>query len=111
MEVGSSGPAIALGSCLGALPSRYEAFKHRRLRSAESLSVPDPAVETLDLATAFDRAVAAEQAGRFAEAAKLYHAILKVRPVPEVFLNLGLMLDTHGRHAEAEKIYRAALVA
>lgn len=73
--------------------------------------MPPSPVQTLDLNTAFEQAVAADRAGRFAEAAKLYYAILKARPIPEAFRNLGLMLDNHGRPVEAEKIYRAALLA
>jgi hypothetical protein len=72
---------------------------------------PAVAPATVDLTTAFQMAVAADQAGQVAEAARLYHAILKAAPLPEAFRNLALMLDNRGAVAEAEKIYRAGLLA
>ncbi|MCR5879086.1 tetratricopeptide repeat-containing glycosyltransferase family protein [Phenylobacterium sp. J367] len=67
--------------------------------------------KTLTIADAFQQAIAAARAGQLAEAENLYRAILKSAQPPEVFRNLGLLLDRQGRVDEAEAIYRDAIAA
>ena len=56
-------------------------------------------------------AVAAHNAGRAAEAERLYRTLLASIASPPVSLNLGLLLEDGRRWAEAEAVYRAALKA
>jgi len=65
--------------------------------------------EALSLEAAFQRAVSAAAEGRPQEAEKLYVAIIKAKPLPEAFFNLGLLLDEQGRSNDAEATYRAGL--
>lgn len=54
-------------------------------------------------------AVAAHQAGRLAEAERLYRALQTSMPSSPTALNLGLLLEDARRWAEAEAVYRDAL--
>ncbi|MFN0085008.1 MAG: tetratricopeptide repeat protein, partial [Blastocatellia bacterium] len=58
----------------------------------------------------FNRAVAMQQEGRFAEAADEYRAVLKSRPdYMEAHANLGVVLARMGRYEEAVTAYESAL--
>ena len=57
----------------------------------------------------FKMALAAQKAGRFADAEPLYRALLKTTVTSEVCLNLGLLLEDMRRWKEAEATYRQGL--
>jgi len=57
----------------------------------------------------WEMALAAQTAGRVAEAERLYRALQVARPTSPTGLNLGLMLEDQGRWAEAEAAYRQVL--
>jgi hypothetical protein len=54
-------------------------------------------------------ALAAQNAGRVAEAERLYRALQTAQPTAPTALNLGLLLEDGRRWAEAEAVYREAL--
>jgi hypothetical protein len=80
---------------------------------------PDPVIvstsgsPTVDPAFAevFNAAFAAAADGRPAEAERLYRKLLERPCIPQVPLNLGLLLEDQGRFEEAEALYRAVLAA
>jgi hypothetical protein len=57
----------------------------------------------------WDMAIAAQNAGRFEEAERLYRALQASQPTSPTALNLGLMLEDQRRWADAEAVYRAQL--
>lgn len=60
----------------------------------------------------FARARAAQEAGKFDDAVKGYHRILKARPdLAEVHFNLGVIFTKQGRAAEASSAFEQALKA
>lgn len=60
-------------------------------------------------AQVFEMAKAAAHEGRFADAERMYRALLIGETPPEVILNLGLVLEDLGRYDEAEAFYRGEL--
>lgn len=69
------------------------------------------APQTLSAVQVWDLAVAAQQAGRLAEAERLYRALQASAPTSPTALNLGLLLEDGRRWSEAEAVYREALKA
>ncbi len=59
----------------------------------------------------WEMALAAQKAGRTAEAERLYRALQATRPTSPTGLNLGLMLEDQSRWADAEACYREVLKA
>jgi hypothetical protein len=68
-----------------------------------------PTPKTLTATEVWDMAVAAQEAGRFGEAERLYRILQTSIPTSPTALNLGLMLEDQRRWADAEAVYREAL--
>jgi Tfp pilus assembly protein PilF len=73
--------------------------------------VPPANPNALTAAQVWEMAVAAHQAGRAAEAERLYRALQSTTPTSAAALNLGLLLEDERRWDEAEAVYRDALRA
>lgn len=58
---------------------------------------------------AFERAFAAQTAGRLEEAEGIYRAILAAVPSPETASNLAVVLEELGRDQDAERVLREAI--
>jgi hypothetical protein len=72
-------------------------------------SPPTPARKTYTATQVWDMAVAAHEAGRAAEAERLYRSLQASMPSSPTALNLGLLLEDSRRWADAEAVYREAL--
>ena len=68
---------------------------------------PEP--KKLTAAEVWDMAVAAHNAGRLAQAERLYRALQTSMPTTTTALNLGLLLEAGRRWDEAEAVYRQGL--
>jgi len=77
-------------------------------RHSSRVSQPNPP-QKFTFLQVFEMALAAAGEGRFAEAERLYRALLPGDPPHQVILNLGLAIEEQGRYEEAEAIYRAEL--
>ncbi|HLZ74422.1 tetratricopeptide repeat protein [Phenylobacterium sp.] len=65
--------------------------------------------KTFTAAQVWEMAVAAHNAGRSAEAERLYRSLQAANPTSPTALNLGLLLEDGRRWADAEAVYRDAL--
>jgi hypothetical protein len=65
----------------------------------------------MSAADVWEMALAAQAAGRLAEAERLYRTLQASLPTSETALNLGLLLEDQGRWGDAETVYRDALQA
>ena len=85
---------------------RAKRFGRQQQRPLQNLSP----TRSLELASAFSRALALHQAGRLAEAEKIYSQLLKVQPHHFDSLHLlGVIYHQRGDHAEAVRLIDAAL--
>jgi hypothetical protein len=65
----------------------------------------------MSAADVWEMALAAQTAGRAAEAERLYRTLQASAPTSGTALNLGLLLEDQGRWGDAETVYRDALKA
>jgi hypothetical protein len=68
-----------------------------------------PTPNTLSAQEVWDRAIAAHNAGRAAEAERLYRALQTTVPTSATALNLGALIEDGRRWPEAEAVYREML--
>jgi hypothetical protein len=95
------------------LPSDRRVAKHpatiaqRFRRYPVTPTTPEPKI--MSAQEVWSLAVAAQLAGRPAEAERLYRALQSTRPTSPTGLNLGLLLEDQRRWADAEAAYREVL--
>ena len=68
-----------------------------------------PQGRTLSAQQVWDLALAAHQAGRAADAERLYRTLQAAQPTGPTAVNLGLLLEDQRRWADAETVYREQL--
>jgi Flp pilus assembly protein TadD len=101
---------LSIGGLSEIPPVTMTAAQAAPASAAAAAPVPGPAERAQELGEAYMKALAAAEAGQFAEAETLFKAILTDLPnLPEAHYNLGYLYERRGATAEAEAELRKAL--